>query len=52
MHIIVVSAGKWKSGPERALFEHFAKRVTWKMELKEVEERKPLPPAQLKRSEG
>ncbi len=52
MQIIVASAGRWKSGPERALYEHFAKRVTWKMELKEVEERKPLAPPQLKRREG
>ena len=52
MNIIVASAGKWKSGPEHALYEHFARRITRKMELKEVEERKALPPGALKRAEG
>ncbi len=45
MQIIIASAGRWKSGPERSLYEHFARRINWKMELKEVEERIAKTPA-------
>ena len=41
-----------KAGPERGLFEHYARRITFPFELKEVEEKKRLPPAALKKREG
>ncbi len=52
MRLKLAVVGRWKSGPERALFEHFARRITWRLELKEVEEKKKLPPPTLMRREG
>ncbi len=52
MRLTVVAVGRWKSGPERALFEHYAGRVTFPFELLEVGEKKPLPDAQRIRREG
>ncbi len=52
MRLRVVAVGRWKAGPERSLYEHFARRITWRLELKEVEEKKKLPPPTLMRREG
>ena len=52
MRLVVASAGRWKSGPERDLFQHYARRITFPFELKEVEEKKPLKPKALKKREG
>jgi len=48
----IIAVGRWKSGPERALFEHFAGRIKPSPQLIEVEERKKLPPAELMRAEA
>ncbi len=53
MRLIVATAGRWKAGgkaggkagPERALFEHYAGRITFPFELREIEEKKKLKPA-------
>lgn len=42
MRIVVAAVGRAKPGPERALFEHYAGRLTWPLTLKEVEEKRPL----------
>jgi 23S rRNA (pseudouridine1915-N3)-methyltransferase len=39
-------------GPERDLYEHYAKRIRWPLRLQEVEEKKKLPQAQLVEREG
>ncbi len=52
MRITVVAVGKWKSGPERDLFEEYAGRLSWPVTLKEVEEHRKVPPAQLMAREG
>ncbi len=52
MRVKVAAVGRWKAGPERSLYEHFARRITNPLELKEVEEKKKLPPAALIRREG
>ena len=52
MKSTLVAVGRWKSGPEKALFEHFAGRITPTPRLVEVEERKKLPPDQLKIKEA
>jgi len=56
MRLIIAAAGRWKSGgksaPERTLFEHYAGRITFALELREIEERKKLNPAQLKKREA
>lgn len=52
MRLTVAAVGRWKSGPERALYEQFARRLAWPLELKQVEEKKKLPPHKLVRREG
>jgi len=52
MRIAIAAVGKWKAGPERALFEEYKKRLKWPVTLKEVEERRPLPASQLKSREA
>jgi 23S rRNA (pseudouridine1915-N3)-methyltransferase len=52
MKSTIIAVGRWKSGPERALFEHYAGRLAPPLELREVEERKKLPPEELKRNEA
>ena len=52
MRLLIAAAGRWKSGPERALFEHYAGRITFALELREIEEKKKLKPAALKKREG
>ena len=52
MKSTIIAVGRWKSGPERALFEHYAGRLTPSLELREVEERKKLSPDELKKKEA
>jgi len=52
MRIAVIAVGKWKAGPERDLFEKYAGRLGWAVTLKEVEEHRKVPPAQLMAREG
>jgi 23S rRNA (pseudouridine1915-N3)-methyltransferase len=52
MRLKLATVGHWKAGPERSLYEHFARRIAFPLELKEVEEKKKLPPAALIRREG
>jgi 23S rRNA (pseudouridine1915-N3)-methyltransferase len=51
MRILVLSIGRWKKGPQRALYEDYRARLDWPVELREIEERRALPPAQLKARE-
>ena len=52
MRITIAAVGRRRKGPEQALFDHFARRISWPLEIREVEEKKKLPPDQLKRREG
>lgn len=52
MRIRIAACGRFKSGPERALFDHYAGRITFPFDLKEIEEKKKLPPGALKKREG
>lgn len=52
MHCHILSIGKWKSGPEKALFEHFADRMSWKLTLKEIDFKKTLSPDAMKAKEA
>ena len=52
MRLIIAAAGRWKAAPERALFDHFAGRVAFPLELREIEEKKKLKPAALKAREA
>ncbi len=52
MKSIIVAVGRWKRGPERALYEHYAARLKPALTLREVEERKKLSPEELKAKEA
>lgn len=41
-----------KAGPEKELWDQYARRMVWPLNLKEVEERNSLKPAALKRKEA
>jgi len=46
LNILVAAVGKARPGPERDLFEHYRNRLSWRLTLKEVEEKRPLPAAE------
>ena len=52
MRLVITAVGRWKAGPERGLFEHYARRITFPLEIKEVAEKRPLKPAALKKREA
>mgnify|MGYP004004229619 FL=1 len=52
MRITIVAVGRLRAGPEKTLVDHFAKRITWPLDIREVEERKNLTGNVLKRREG
>jgi len=52
MEIVVAAVGRMKSGPTRELWDDYAKRITWPLSLREVEEKRPLSGAELKAREG
>ncbi len=52
MRLLIAAAGGWKSGPERGLFEHYAKRITFPLELREIGEKKKLKPTALRKREA
>ena len=57
MRIVIVAVGRARSGPLRDLYEDYASRIAatrvlGRLELREVEERRPLPAAELKPREG
>lgn len=52
MPIIIAAAGRMRAGPERELMERYLTRLPWKIAVREVEEKKPLPPAALKEREA
>lgn len=37
MHVLIVAGGAWRSSPERALFESYLSRLSWKTELLEID---------------
>jgi 23S rRNA (pseudouridine1915-N3)-methyltransferase len=50
LHVIAV--GRLKDGPLKALEQLYAGRMTWPLAIREVEERRKLPPAELVEREG
>ena len=52
MNITIAAVGKMKAGPEKMLWDDYAKRLKWSLAVKEVEEKKPLKPAQMKIKEA
>jgi 23S rRNA (pseudouridine1915-N3)-methyltransferase len=52
MRLTIAAVGRARAGPERTLYEHYAGRILWPLVLREVEEKRMLPPAELMRREG
>lgn len=52
MRIHVIAIGRARRGPARDLFEDYASRLAWETSLKELEEKRPLAPAERKSREG
>jgi len=52
MRLVVVAVGRVRAGPERDVFEHYAQRITFPFEIKEVEEKRRLSGGALKAREG
>ncbi len=51
MKLTVCAVGRLKSGPERDLLEKYRRRITWALNIVEIEERRRLIAAELKRRE-
>ncbi|HLI22430.1 MAG TPA: 23S rRNA (pseudouridine(1915)-N(3))-methyltransferase RlmH [Stellaceae bacterium] len=52
MRITIVAIGRHKAGPLKSLQEFYAARIRWPLTVREVEERRKLPPGELKSREG
>lgn len=52
MRITIVAVGKCRAGPDRDLFEDYRQRLKWPVTVREVEEHRKVPPAQLMAREG
>ncbi len=52
MRITIAAVGRIRTGPERNLQDHFAGRIAWPLEVREVEERKRLAPDRLRQREA
>lgn len=52
MRINIVAIGRLRAGPEKTLLDHFISRVSWPVNIREVEEKKNLTGSALKRREG
>jgi 23S rRNA (pseudouridine1915-N3)-methyltransferase len=50
--LTIAAIGRAGRGPERDLYEHYAGRIRWPLTLRELEERKRLPTAELMAREG
>ncbi len=47
MRLSVIAVGRLKTGPHAALVQYYAERLTSALTLREVEEKRKLPPAEL-----
>lgn len=52
MRITIIAVGRRKQGPEQALFDQYKGRLPWPLDLKLVEEKKPLSGDALKTREA
>lgn len=52
MRITLLAVGRMKAGPAHDLYDLYAGRLRWPIAMKEVEERRSLPPEALKEQEG
>ncbi len=47
MKLLIAAIGRAARGPERDLYDHYAARIRWPLVLRELEEKRKLPPAQM-----
>ena len=52
MKLTIAAIGRAARSPERDLYEHYAGRIRWPLTLRELDEKKKLPGAQLMEREG
>jgi len=52
MRLSIIAVGRLKSGPHEALARHYAERLSAPPSIREVEEKRPLPPPELKEREA
>ena len=52
MRLHIIAVGRLKAGPHKDLERYYAERLTWPLALREVEERRKLPPAEIREREG
>lgn len=52
MRITIAAVGRLRAGPMQDLLSEYLRRLTWPHEVKEVEEKRQMPPAALMRREG
>jgi 23S rRNA (pseudouridine1915-N3)-methyltransferase len=50
--LTIVAIGRAGRGPERDLYEHYARRIRWPLTLRELEEKRKLPAAEMIKREG
>ena len=52
MRIIIAAVGRFRKGPERDLFDTYAKRTHWRIDLKEVEAKERMSGLERQKQEG
>ncbi len=52
MRIEIIAVGRARAGPERDLYNVWLRRIRWPVNLREIEEKRPLPAARLKAREA
>lgn len=52
MRLTIIAVGRHKAGPLKALQEFYAERIRWPLTIREIEERRKLPPVELKTREA
>lgn len=52
MRITIAAVGRLRAGPMQDLLSEYLRRLTWPYQVKEVEEKRQMPPAALMRREG
>ncbi len=52
MRIEIIAVGRARAGPERDLYDSYVGRIRWPVKLREILEKRRLPPAELKERQG
>jgi len=52
MRLAVIAVGRLKSGPLKELEQYYAQRIAWPLAIREVEERRKLPPTEMQERES